>query len=151
MSDYSDLLARARAALMDLSGVVWLEAQIQEGMLQALADMRQAANSAYIVNGLAGETAATTLPAAYFSLLVRGCTGFCLAFRLGDRSNAFSFEQGLSETLMHAATAHLVEFRRGIEELRSLRVKDLQTAAQPPFPLAEDDAPGWTLPEVDGF
>ena len=66
MSDYSDLLARARAALMDLSGVVWLEAQIQEGMLQALADMRQAANSAYVVNGLAGETAATSLPAGFF-------------------------------------------------------------------------------------
>ena len=61
MSDYSDILARLRASLVDSGAAVWGTAELDEALLQALTDMNRAALQEYTVSGLAAAVT-TTLP-----------------------------------------------------------------------------------------
>lgn len=145
MSDYTDILSRLRASLVDSGGTVWGAAELNEALLQALADMRQAASAEYSVNGLAGAVE-TTLPAAWFDTLVRGAVAYALLWRAADRVDAFKDPAGLPEAALTAAAAVMKRFEAALASLAAQRTSAIQTSTAMPYPDGADDTqPGWKL------
>lgn len=147
MSDYSDLLIRVRAGLMDTSAAVWQSAELDEALRQALADMSLAAGASYTLTGLDGALI-TSLPAQYFTALVRGAAAYAVLWRAIERLDAFSLRPNLSSAALAAAAALLARFEMGLAHLAALRTAEMQNAAVSPYPTGTESAqPGWTLPD----
>jgi len=147
MSDSDTVLGRLRSMLVDTDGAVWGTPELQEALLQALADMRQAAGQAYTLNGLGGAVV-TSLPAEWFDLLVRGAAAYALMSRAADRVDAFNFDPGLPGTALAVSTAMMQRFADGLTALAGLRIAELQTAPDTPYPDGSDLLqPGWKLPD----
>lgn len=146
MSDSDTLILRLRNALVDADGAVWDTPELQEALLQALADMRQAAGQAYSVDGLGGA-AVTSLPPEWFDLLVRGAAAYAMLSRAADRVDAFNFDPGLPGTALTVSAALMQRFVDGLTALARLRISELQTAPAAPYPDGSDLLqPGWKLP-----
>ncbi len=147
MSDYTDLLTRLRAALVDSSAAVWGSPELDEALLQALADMGQAAGVEYSIDGLAGALV-TTLPAVHFNGLVRGAVAYALLWRAAERLDAYNLQPGLSTEALAAAAAVMRRFEGCLQSLAAQRTAAMQTAAVPPYPDGTDlTQPGWRLPD----
>lgn len=145
MSDYTDILGRLRASLIDTGAAVWETAELDEALQQALFDMRQAAATEYAVSGLAGA-AVTTLPAAHFDTLVRGAVVYALLWRAAERVDSFNYQADLSAAALAVASAMMKRFESALSGLAAERTVDMQTALSAPFPNGTDDAqPGWKL------
>lgn len=145
MSDYTNILTRLRASLVDTGAAVWGAAELDEALLQALADMRRAAAAEYTVNGLAGS-AATTLPAAQFDTLVRGAVAYALLWRASERVDAFNYQADLAAGALAAAAAVMKRFEAALASLAADRTSAMQTSANMPYPDGADDTqPGWKL------
>lgn len=147
MSDSDTMILRLRSALVDMDGAVWDTPELQEALLQALADMRQAAGQTYSVEGLGGA-AVTSLPAEWSDLLVRGGAAYALLSRAADRVDAFNFDQGLPGAALTVSEALMQRFLDGLTGLARLRISELQTAPAAPYPDGSDVLqPGWKLPD----
>lgn len=147
MSDYTDLLIRVRAGLMDTSAAVWQSTELDEALRQALADMSLAAGATYTLTGLDGAII-TSLPVQYFAALVRGAAAYAVLWRAIDRLDAFSLRPNLSSAALAAASALLARFEMALSHLAALRTAEMQTAAASPYPTGtEPTQPGWTLPD----
>lgn len=145
MSDYTNIISRLRASLVDASGVIWGAAELDEALLQALADMRQAAAAEYVVTGLGGAVE-TSLPSDQFDTLVRGAVAYALLWRAADRVDAFNYQSGLSAAALSAASAVMKRFEAALAGLAGRRIAAMQTAAEMPYPDGADDTqPGWKL------
>lgn len=145
MSDYTAILTRLRASLVDADGAIWGAAELDEALLQSLADMRQAAAVEYSVNGLAGAVE-TTLPAAWFDALVRGAVGYVLLWRAAERVDAFNNPAGLPDAALTTAAAVMKRFEAALAGLAAQRTTSMQTSTAAPYPDGTDDTqPGWKL------
>ena len=147
MSDYADLITRLRAGLIDTEETVWHIAELDEAMRQALADMGLAAGAVYTVTGLDGALT-TSLPGQHFATLVRGAAAYSLLWRTIERLEAFNTRPNLPAEVLAAAAALLARFETALIHLAALRMTELQTAADSPYPAVTDDVQaGWTLPD----
>ena len=147
MSDYADLIIRLRAGLIDTEETVWHIAELDEAMRQALADMGLAAGAVYTVTGLDGALT-TSLPGQHFATLVRGAAAYSLLWRTIERLEAFNTRPNLPAEVLAAAAALLARFETALNHLAALRVTELQTAVDSPYPAVTDAAQaGWTLPD----
>lgn len=147
MSDYTLLLARLRAGLIDPGAAVWKNSELDEALRQALADMALAGGTAYSVTGLDGAPA-TTLPVQYFAALVRGAAGYALLWRAVERLDAFNIQPNLSAEALAAAASILGRFEAALQSLAALRTAAMHTAAVTPYPDGTSTAqPGWQLPD----
>lgn len=145
MSDYTELLGRLRAGLVDTSSAVWGTAELDEALLQALADMSRAAAVEYTVDGLAGALV-TNLPAAHFAALVRGAIAYALLWRAAERVDAYNYQAGLSADALAAAAAVMRRFEESLLSLISQRTAAMQTAIDTPYPDGSiSTQPGWKL------
>lgn len=146
MSDSDTLILRLRSTLVDTEGAVWNTPELQEALMQALADMRQAAGQAYSVGGLGGA-AATSLPLEWFDLLVRGGAAYAVLSRAADRVDSYNFDAGLPVAALNVSAALMQRFVDGLTALARLRISELQTAPAAPYPDGSDLLqPGWKLP-----
>ena len=147
MSDYADLIIRLRAGLIDTEETLWHTAELDEAMRQALADMGLAAGAVYTVTGLDGALT-TSLPGQHFATLVRGAAAYSLLWRTIERLEAFNTRPNLPAEVLAAAAALLARFETALNHLAALRVTELQTAVDSPYPTVTDAAQaGWTLPD----
>lgn len=145
MNDYTAVLTRLRASLVDADGIIWGASELDEALLQALADMRQAAAAEYTVNGLAGALE-TTLPAKWFDTLVRGAVGYALLWRAAERVDAYNDLAGLPDAALSAASAVMKRFEAALASLAAERTAAMQTSTAAPYPDGADDTqPGWKL------
>ena len=145
MSDYTDILQRLRAALVDVAGVIWGTDELDEALRQALADLGQAGGVAYAVAGLDGA-AATTLPAAQCEALVRGAVAYALLWRAAERVDAFNYQAGLPGDALAAAAAVMRRFEAALAGLAAQRTSAMHTAEAAPYPDGTDETqPGWKL------
>jgi len=146
MSDYTDLLIRVRAGLMDTSAAVWQSPELDEALRQALADMSLSAGAAYTITGLDGALI-TSLPAQYFATLVRGAAAYAVLWRAIERLDAFSLRPNLPSAAAAVAAGLLARFEMALSYLAALRTAEMQTAVVSPYPTGiEPTQPGWTLP-----
>lgn len=147
MSVYTDILSRLRASLVDMSAAVWGASELDEALLQALADMRQAAAAEYTIDGLAGAVV-TTLPSAHFETLVRGAVAYALLWRAAERVDAYNYQTDPVSGALAAASAVMKRFEAALVSLAALRTAAMQTSASMPYPDGSDDTqPGWKLPD----
>jgi hypothetical protein len=147
MSDYSDVVVRLRAGLMDANGAIWQSGELDEALRQALSDMGLAAGAMYTVDGL-DEAVATSLPPEHFATLVRGAAAYAMLWRAIERIDAFSQNANLPSQVLAAAAALLARFEIAITHLAALRQAQLQNAAASPYPTSTDvPQAGWTLPD----
>lgn len=147
MSDYTLLLERLRAGLIDPDAAVWKNSELDEALRQAMADMSRAGGTEYTLAGLDGALL-TTLPVEYFAALVRGAAGYALLWRAVERLDAFNLQPNLSSEALAAAAAILARFETALTALTALRAAAMHTAADSPFPDGSNAAePGWQLPE----
>ena len=145
MSDYTELLGRLRAGLVDTSRAVWGTAELDEALLQALADMRRASAVEYTVDGLAGALL-TNLPAAHFATLVRGAVAYALLWRAVERVDAYNYQAGLSADALAAAAAVMRRFEESLLSLAAERTAAMQTSVDTPYPDGSvSTQPGWKL------
>lgn len=107
--DYSTVLSRTRAFLMDASSLIWADADLQGAIRLALGEMGIYAGSILTLNGLDGAPA-TTLPAKAESLIVLGAAGYAGAARAADRSEAFELVGEFKDTKQWGEE-RLAEFR----------------------------------------
>lgn len=145
MSDYSDILARLRASLVDSGAAVWGTAELDEALLQALTDMNRAALQEYTVSGLAAAVT-TTLPVDQFAPLIRGAVAYALLWRAVERVDAFNYQANLSADALAAASAVMQRFEAALAALAAKRTAAMQTTTSTPYPDGTDSAqPGWKL------
>jgi len=145
VSDYTVLLGRLRAGLVDTSSTIWGTAELDEALLQALADMSRAAGVEYTLEGLAGAVV-TNLTAAHFATLVRGAVAYALLWRAAERVDAYNYQASLSADALATAAAVMHRFEESLISLASQRTAAMQTALDSPYPDGSDDTqPGWKL------
>jgi len=151
MSDsLSTVIDRSRNLLKDTGGLTWSESELGECIHQALDDLNQAAGQSWRLAGL-DEALATDLPAGLASLLVRGAAANALFMLTAFRADLFNFQPGVCQAYNSAGLAFLKQFQAGLACLAQVRSSEMQSAADAPFPTAEDEQPGgWLLDDEEG-
>jgi len=146
MSDsLATLISRLRCLLNDSASLAWSDSELSECLRQSLGDINQAAGQPWALSGLDG-CAETDLPAGLTSLLVRGAAAYALLMLAGSRADLFSFQPGICQAYATASATFLKQFHCGLVFLAQVRVSDLQTSSDAPFPSATDELPGgWRL------
>jgi len=146
MSDYTVLLDRLRAGMIDSGAAVWQTPELDEALRQALTDLGLAAGSSYSLGGLDGVLV-TTLPPEHFGTLVRGAAGYALLWRAVERLDAFNSRPNLTHDALAAAAALLTRFESALRVLTDIRTTALHLSTSAPYPVEGDSAqPGWQLP-----
>lgn len=146
MADTDTVKGWLRAILRDAGGAVWTDGELENGIRQAWEDVLAASGKPWIFNGLDGQAGASTFPAGTLRVICRGGLAYCLLGRAAERSDAFQFDSQQTANALAAAGKVMERFEKSLAGLGMVRVKDLQTAADRPYPGEEDDSqPGWQL------
>ena len=146
MADTDTVKGWLREILKDGGGAVWSDDELDNGLRQAWEDVLAAAGKDWLFNGLDGEAGASTFPAGTLRVICRGALAYCLLGRAAERSDAYQFDGQQAANVLAAAGKIMARFEKALDGLGRLRVGDLQTAADAPYPIEEDDLqPGWQL------
>jgi hypothetical protein len=152
MSDTETIVLHMREALADPDALTWTDGELIAGVRQAFEDLLNASGQPWVLEGLDGEAEQTNFSKQHFALIIRGALGYALIARSSEQLAAFHFDQAAAQIALQAGQAHLAAFEKALPALQGYRLKDLQDAADAPFPDGSDDSqPGWTLNEDGGY
>lgn len=126
-----------RLLLADPESRTWTDADLDEAIRQALAELAGAAGAPIPLEGLDGEAGPSGLTAEQAQTLAGGAAGYAVLSRALRRAEAVDLGQTVPATLLDWAHARLKAFRA---QVLALRLVTLQRSTQPPYaPWSDPD------------
>jgi len=123
-----EIRERVKLFLMDVAGLIWDDATLDEAIRQAMRDLQEVTPITLTLAGLDGALV-TVLEIGMDGLIVRGAAVYALQMRIIDRADIYELNQtGLD-------IANLVEKLKSqyLNDVEKIRTRQFQMSASAPY------------------